>query len=298
MNSTETREYSSPDAKKEGDLHTSGEGILKVLVVDDAEANLELLRLFLVRERAEVILASSGEEALDAYDTRKPDCLFLDLRMPGMDGIEVAMEIRRREARGRRKAFIAGMSGGDAGTDRMCSEAAGMDCFLQKPVTARQIQHVLSRCVPGVSTSPISEEISGLSCGGSTPSLQGVHLGSMLDLLRGNWDLLKMAVENRFLPQIRRDLEELQGFVQQGDLEKAERIAHKMKGNLGYFGKNSAVLLAEKVRFSCECGDLREVEQYLQAFGGRCLSLMEIFTSPHWEHAFTSQGEYRGGTRA
>jgi hypothetical protein len=120
----------------------------------------------------------------------------------------------------------------------------------------------------------------------------------MLDLLRGNWDLLKMAVENRFLPQIRRDLEELQRLVEQGDLEKAERVAHKMKGNLGYFGKNGAVLLAEKVRFSCECGDLREVEQYLQAFGGRCLSLIEIFASPHWEHAFTPQGEYRGGTRA
>jgi CheY-like chemotaxis protein len=298
MTSTETRGYPPPDARKEGAFHAPGEGILRVLVVDDAEANRELFRLFLTREKVEVILASSGEEALDAYDTRRPDCLFLDLRMPGMDGIEVAMEIRRREARGGRKTFIAGMSGGDAGTDRMCSEAAGMDCFLPKPVTARQIQHVLSRCVPRVSASPLSKENSGLSCGGGTPSLQGVHLGSMLDLLRGNWDLLKMAVENRFLPQIRRDLEELQRLVEQGDLEKAERVAHKMKGNLGYFGKNGAVLLAEKVRFSCECGDLREVEQYLQAFGGRCFSLVEIFASPHWEDAFTPQGKYRGGTRA
>ena len=91
--------------------------VIRVLVVDDAEANLELLRLFLARERAEVILASSGEEALEVYDTRRPDCLFLDLRMPGMDGIEVAMEIRRREAREGRKTFIAGMSGGDPGTD-------------------------------------------------------------------------------------------------------------------------------------------------------------------------------------
>jgi hypothetical protein len=120
----------------------------------------------------------------------------------------------------------------------------------------------------------------------------------MLDLLRGNWDLLKMAVENRFLPQLRRDLEELQRSVDQGELERAERIAHKMKGNLGYFGRNSAALLAEKVRFSCECGDLRGVEQYLPAFAGRCLSLVEIFASPHWEQAFTPQGKYQGGTRS
>ncbi len=295
MTSTEIRGSTSPGAKTEPVLDVPGEGVVRVLVVDDAEANRELFGLFLARERAEVILASSGEEALEAYDARRPDCLFLDLRMPGMDGIEVAMEIRRREARGGRKTFIAGMSGGDAGTDRMCSEAAGMDCFLQKPVTARQIQEVLSCCVR--SGCPLSEELSRAPSRGSNPLLQGVHLGSMLDLLRGNWDLLKMAVENRFLPQIRRDLEELQRLVEMGDLERAERVAHKMKGNLGYFGKNAAVLLAEKVRFSCESGDLREVKQYLQAFGGRCFSLMEIFASPHWEDAFTPQGEYRGGVR-
>ena len=86
---------------------------VRILVVDDVEANLELFRLFLSREKAEIFLASGGEDALAQYDSQKPDCLFLDLRMPGMDGIEVAMEIRRREVREGKRAFIAGMSGGE-----------------------------------------------------------------------------------------------------------------------------------------------------------------------------------------
>jgi CheY-like chemotaxis protein/HPt (histidine-containing phosphotransfer) domain-containing protein len=294
---TEIRGYSHPDSKSRSFGESRTEIPVRVLVVDDVEANLELFRLFLARERAEVTLAGGGEEALEAYDVRRPDCLFLDLRMPGMDGIEVAMEIRRREAREGRKTFIAGMSGGDPGTDRMCCEAAGMDCFLQKPVTARQIQSVLAHCARNGTTFPVLEDPEGVSSRRRQPSLQGVHLENMLDLLRGNWDLLRMAVENRFLPQIRKDLGELQDFVQRGELQQAERVAHKMKGNLSYFGKNSAALLAEKVRFSCERGDLGDVEQYLPAFAGRCAALAEIFADPHWEHAFTPKGEYRGGSR-
>ena len=267
---------------------------MRILVVDDVEANLELFRLFLSREGAEVFLASGGEEALAQYQSQELDCLFLDLRMPGMDGIEVAMEIRRREVREGRRIFIAGMSGGDPGTDRMCCEAAGMDCFLQKPVTARQIQDIIERCLwkerRRISKNAEKPEIPGPP----QPSLRGIHLGGMLELLRGNWELLKMAVENRFLPQIHRDLEELRSLVERGELEKAERVAHKMKGNLGYFGKNDAALLAEKVRFSCERGDLREAEHYLPPLAGRCAFLEEFFGKPNWEHEFSPQGEHQG----
>lgn len=106
-----------------------------------------------------------------------------------------------------------------------------------------------------------------------------------------------MAVESRFLPQIRRDLEELRDLVAKGELEKAERVAHKMKGNLGYFGKNDVALLAEKVRFSCERGDLREVEHYLPPLARRCSFLEELFTKPNWEHEFSPQGEHKGTLR-
>ena len=296
MISTEQRTNFCPGMQPEKSDETLKDIPVRILVVDDVEANLELFRLFLAREKAQVALASGGQQALEEYDFRRPDCLFLDLRMPGMDGIEVAMEIRRREAQGGKKAFIAGMSGGDAETDRMCCEAAGMDCFLPKPVTARQIQKVLQQCFKG-DRKPLCAKEKPEDFKVSETFLSGIHLGSMLELLRGNWDLMKMAVENRFLPQIHKDLQDLQNFIQKGDLSQAERVAHKMKGNLGYFGKNSAFLLAEKVRFSCERGDLRDAEHYMPAFVRRCSLLEDLFTGSHWEQKFSSEGEYRGNFR-
>ena len=66
----------------------------RVLVVDDNEANRELARSTLEDEGYAVILASSGAAGLAAFETEKPDCVLLDVRMPGMDGFQVCEKIR------------------------------------------------------------------------------------------------------------------------------------------------------------------------------------------------------------
>jgi CheY-like chemotaxis protein len=66
----------------------------KVLVVDDEPAILDLFREYLMDQSLEVATAQSGPEALQRLDTEKPDLVFLDMRMPGMDGIETLKRIR------------------------------------------------------------------------------------------------------------------------------------------------------------------------------------------------------------
>jgi signal transduction histidine kinase len=66
----------------------------KVLVVDDNEQNRALAEAALDGEGCEVILASSGEEALRAFERSRPDCVLLDVRMPGLDGFTVCKRIR------------------------------------------------------------------------------------------------------------------------------------------------------------------------------------------------------------
>ena len=68
---------------------------MKVLVVDDEPlARERLLRLLdTVLPEAECLSAASGEEALETVATSEPDLLLLDIRMPGMDGIEVATRL-------------------------------------------------------------------------------------------------------------------------------------------------------------------------------------------------------------
>jgi two-component system alkaline phosphatase synthesis response regulator PhoP len=66
----------------------------KILVVDDEEDILELLRFNLSREGCEVFCASSGEEALRLVRSEMPDLMVLDLMLPGMDGLEVTRRLK------------------------------------------------------------------------------------------------------------------------------------------------------------------------------------------------------------
>jgi signal transduction histidine kinase/FixJ family two-component response regulator len=77
---------------------TISEGKISVLVVDDEPAVREVLREALEAEGCEVLIADSGEAALNLYDARagKLDVVFTDIGMPEMSGWELAREIRKR----------------------------------------------------------------------------------------------------------------------------------------------------------------------------------------------------------
>src|SRR3989441_12257245 len=65
-----------------------------ILVIDDERMICDLLRAVLTRYGHEVIIATSGREGLEAFKKHRPRFTLLDLRMPGMNGIEVLKQIR------------------------------------------------------------------------------------------------------------------------------------------------------------------------------------------------------------
>lgn len=69
----------------------------RILVVDDEEGIRQLYKEELEEEGYEVELAERGEEALDKISRSKPDVVILDLRMPGMGGVEVLERIREQD---------------------------------------------------------------------------------------------------------------------------------------------------------------------------------------------------------
>ena len=66
----------------------------KILVIDDEEDILELLRFNLTKEGYQVCCASTGEQALSLARTERPDLILLDLMLPGIDGLEVAKRLK------------------------------------------------------------------------------------------------------------------------------------------------------------------------------------------------------------
>jgi len=131
----------------------------RVLVVDDHPGNLKLARVFLEEMGVDVVPCASGEEALTAFSRGTFDLVFMDVQMPGMDGLETTRQMREREGEGLRTPIIA-LTAHALESERRSLLAAGMDDYLSKPITEGQLRHTLERWTrsDGAECEPASEE--------------------------------------------------------------------------------------------------------------------------------------------
>lgn len=109
----------------------------RVLVVDDNAENRALAEATLSDEGYGVTLATGGEEGLKAFDAQRPDCVLLDVRMPGTDGFEVCAKIRQRPG-GADTPIVFLTALRDVDTFERALRAGGDD-FLTKPVRPTEL---------------------------------------------------------------------------------------------------------------------------------------------------------------
>lgn len=103
-----------------------------VLIVDDNEANLELLQAYLVELKCRTLVARDGEEALAQFRAESPDLVLLDIMMPRMSGFQVCEAIRNDESEQRTPVLMVTALNQVADVERALE--AGADDFLTKPV--------------------------------------------------------------------------------------------------------------------------------------------------------------------
>jgi signal transduction histidine kinase len=119
---------------------------LRLLVVDDkpdpADTLVELLQLMGYQAEA----AYGGQHALECVQRCRPDVVFLDLSMPGMDGFEVARHLRA-DFPAEPPMRIVALTGRGREADRLQTRAASFDGHLDKPVSSAALQSVLSEAL-------------------------------------------------------------------------------------------------------------------------------------------------------
>ncbi len=108
-----------------------------VLVVDDNEQNRQLAKATLECEEFEVVLAASGEEALSCFAKQVSDCVLLDIRMPGMNGIEACRRLRALPG-GDDVPILFLTASRDVDTFDAAQLAGGSD-FLTKPIQPTEL---------------------------------------------------------------------------------------------------------------------------------------------------------------
>jgi len=106
----------------------------KVLVVDDEPKIIQAVSAYLEREGYQVLMASSGKEALELVERKAPDLIVLDLRLLDMAGEEVCRRIRQR-----RDTPILMLTAKAEEEDKVQGLAIGADDYLTKPFSPREL---------------------------------------------------------------------------------------------------------------------------------------------------------------
>jgi CheY-like chemotaxis protein len=118
---------------------------LSILLAEDNAVNRTIIVSFLQKMGHSVTVAEDGEQVLALVKERRFDLLFMDVRMPRLDGMSTTRELRQWEqALGRHLPVIA-MTASVLPEDRDSCLAAGMDSFISKPVDFAMVEEEIER---------------------------------------------------------------------------------------------------------------------------------------------------------
>jgi len=119
----------------------------KILLIDDEISLADAMRQLLTIDGHEVTMATNGDEGLNKYRENRPDLIITDILMPGKDGIEMVIEIRKSDV----DIPIIAVSGGrrslSTAFNLESSSIAGVNCTLAKPFTRAQLKAAVLACL-------------------------------------------------------------------------------------------------------------------------------------------------------
>ncbi len=141
----EKRQFEPEAAEERG-----GPAPSRILVVDDERVNRMAAERMLQRLGHSAVGAASGQEALAALARERFDCVFMDIQMPDMDGMEATRRIRGGQAgAGGKDIPVVALTAHAMAGDRERFLAAGLDDYLAKPVELDDLKAVLRRILAG-----------------------------------------------------------------------------------------------------------------------------------------------------
>jgi len=105
-----------------------------ILIIEDEQELIKVLRAYLKKADYHVLVADRGDTGLSTWQRHKPDLVLLDLNLPGMDGLDVAREIRR----GGDTPIIMVTARVDE-VDRLIGLELGADDYITKPFSPREV---------------------------------------------------------------------------------------------------------------------------------------------------------------
>jgi len=218
---------------------------LKILIVDDEEYNRLLFKTILDRWKAKYQEASNGMEALEILKTERFDLLFMDARMPGIDGLKATQFIRTEMKINETEMPVICISAAPVNEEWQKYEQAGMNAFLSKPFTEEMllttILSVIKDYAPVIK--PVqAEEIT------APAAHEKINLNNLYHISGGDKQFVKQMLIS-FIESTEKGLTEIREAAKTGNMGSIYDLAHKMLPPCRHVGALDL------------CGILREMEE-------------------------------------
>lgn len=209
---------------------------MKILIVDDEQAILDVLAYNLKRGHYEVILARDGATAVQLNRAESPDLLILDLMLPVLDGLEVFKQVRQE-----RDVPVIMLTALDGEIDRVVGLELGADDYMVKPFSVRElmarVKNVLRRRHPAYE----QPQHDGLRL--DVDRREAVLSGKLIDLTTLEFELLHVLYANRgHVFSRERLLEMVWGYDYAGDLRVVDAAIKRLRQKLAHISPDDDLI--------------------------------------------------------
>jgi signal transduction histidine kinase/ActR/RegA family two-component response regulator/HPt (histidine-containing phosphotransfer) domain-containing protein len=224
---------------------------LKILIVDDEEYNRLLFKTILDRWKVQYDEAGDGQTAIDLVKTNRYDMVFMDIRMPQLDGLTSTIFIRKELNRSESELPVIGISATHTAEDIQKYRHVGMNTFLAKPFTEKMLFDVMYSLLkedrPEIAA-PVTLE---------TPAVvpqkpvidQEIDLSDLYHLANYDKPFVRIML-SQFIESTEKGLMEILDSVEKGEVKMAADTAHKISAPCKHVGANAL--------YSC----LKSIEKY------------------------------------
>lgn len=214
---------------------------VRALVVDDHLGNLRLAEVFLSELGVQVHTCSSGAEAVEVFAQQPFDIVFMDIQMPGMDGIETTQRLRQLESH--TAVPIVALTAHALASERQQLLSSGMDDYLTKPLNEKLLSHILRRWTTNKSNrkevaaiNPIESAAAFIEPSYSAdPHLPSLDPALALQRCAGKKDLVA-DMHSRLFSQLAEESIELERLKKAGNMTQLLEQVHRLHGATKYCG--------------------------------------------------------------
>jgi two-component system, sensor histidine kinase and response regulator len=224
---------------------------LRILIAEDNRINRMVTTRVVEHLGYMAVTAPNGRYALELFAAESFDLVLMDVQMPEMDGFTATAGMRAIEEKSGRHTPILAVTAYAMHGDRERCLASGMDGYVVKPLTGKELADAIHRFFPDEPPVPSAETDAAASAHSAATAWDAMLT---LERLEGDADLLAEVVEI-FLEEAPRQLAALRAAIEERHAEPATEIAHSLKGELSYFGIAPVAERARRLEAMARAGD-------------------------------------------